>query len=62
MNELEYINTGVPQEEPQRQYYFMKKGRELAAQLSRQAGRRLTFCVTTFGCQVNTVHEIEKAA
>ena len=53
MNELEYINTGVPQEEPQRQYYFMKKGRELAAQLSRQAGRRLTFCVTTFGCQMN---------
>lgn len=47
------INTKPPTEEPQRQYYFMEKGKELVKKLSEQAGRKLTFCVTTFGCQMN---------
>lgn len=62
MNEQEYINAGVPSDEPQRQYYFMERGKELVSRLSGQAGRKLTFCVTTFGCQMNIVHEIRKAA
>ena len=53
MNELEYMCAEAPVEEPQRQYYFMKKGKELVSKLSEEAGHPLTFCVTTFGCQMN---------
>ena len=61
MNEQEYINAGVPSDEPQRQYYFMERGKELVSRLSGQAGRKLTFCVTTFGCQMNA-RDSEKLA
>lgn len=53
MSELRYISAEAPTTEPQRQYYFMEKGKELIAKLSEEAGRPLTFCVTTFGCQMN---------
>lgn len=53
MNELELINEHAPAIEPERQYYFMEKGKALVGALSREAGRPLTFCVTTFGCQMN---------
>lgn len=43
----------APLTEPDRQYYFMEKARGLIEELSRKAGRPLTFCVTTFGCQMN---------
>lgn len=42
-----------PVEEPQRQYYFMTKARHYVQEKSRELGRDLTFCVTTFGCQMN---------
>lgn len=42
-----------PQEEPMRQYYFMKKAREIVAEESRKLGRRLTADGETFGCQMN---------
>ena len=42
-----------PVEEPQRQYYFMAKARHYVQEKSRELGRDLTFCVTTFGCQMN---------
>lgn len=62
MNEMEQMIADAPVNEPERQYYFMEKGKALVASLSEQAGHPLTFCVTTFGCQVNTEHEISKAA
>ena len=34
-------------------YYFIKKAREYVKIASEEAGRPLTFCVTTFGCQMN---------
>ena len=58
MSELELINENAPVTEPERQYYFMEKGKELVSALSKKAGRPLTFCVTTFGCQMNVVSEI----
>lgn len=36
-----------------RQYYFMEKAKQMLEERSKQAGRKLTFCVTTFGCQMN---------
>ncbi|MBA4698781.1 MAG: tRNA (N6-isopentenyl adenosine(37)-C2)-methylthiotransferase MiaB [Ruminococcus sp.] len=47
------ITKPAPAEEPQRQYYFIAKAKEYVAEKVREAGRPLTFCVTTFGCQMN---------
>lgn len=43
----------IPMNEPERQYYFIDRAKELVAEQSVRAGRQLTFCVTTFGCQMN---------
>ncbi|MBQ8803559.1 MAG: tRNA (N6-isopentenyl adenosine(37)-C2)-methylthiotransferase MiaB [Tyzzerella sp.] len=47
------ITMEAPVSEPERQYYFIKKARNYVRQASEEAGRPLTFCVTTFGCQMN---------
>ena len=43
----------IPSEEPARQYYFMEIAKKYVAELAEQKGAPLTFCVTTFGCQMN---------
>ncbi|MEE0954714.1 MAG: tRNA (N6-isopentenyl adenosine(37)-C2)-methylthiotransferase MiaB [Eubacterium sp.] len=54
MNDGTMINAiPVPEKEPERQYYFMNLAKELLARKSEAAGRPLTFCVVTFGCQMN---------
>ena len=47
------IPEAVPVMEPDRQYYYMKKARQFVNARSREMGRPLTFCVNTFGCQMN---------
>ncbi len=47
------ISKEAPINEPERQYYFIKKARDYVKKASEEAGRPLTFCVTTFGCQMN---------
>ena len=47
------ITKEAPVQEPDRQYYYMAKARKYVAQKSEEIGRPLTFCVTTFGCQMN---------
>ncbi len=47
------ITKEAPTSDPERQYYYIKKAREYVKEASREAGRPLTFCVTTFGCQMN---------
>ena len=37
----------APEAEPERQYYFMDRARQLLREKIRQAGRPLTFCVVT---------------
>lgn len=53
--ELEKFQEMVepPNSEPDRQYYFIAMARKLTAQLEKQQKRKLTYCVTTFGCQMN---------
>ena len=41
------------QNETKRQYEFMAKAREYVKNQSEELGRPLTYCVTTFGCQMN---------
>ena len=43
----------IPIKEPERQYYYIEKAREYVQKASEEAGRPLTFCVTTFGCHMN---------
>lgn len=56
------VDCSPPDFEPQRQYYFMAKCRELVREFERENGRLPKACVVNFGCQMNTEHEIEKAA
>lgn len=56
------INAVPPIEEPARQYYFIKKCREVVKEKSETLGRPLTACSVTFGCQMNAVHETTKTA
>ncbi len=53
--DLDSIDTAnpAPAEEPARQYYFMKKCREIITERELEDGRRQTANVTTFGCQMN---------
>ncbi|MCR5397824.1 MAG: tRNA (N6-isopentenyl adenosine(37)-C2)-methylthiotransferase MiaB [Lachnospiraceae bacterium] len=43
----------IPVTEPQRQFYFMNLAKELLKKKEEEVGRKLTFHVTTFGCQMN---------
>lgn len=56
------VDYSPPDLEPQRQYYFMAKCRRAVMSESERLGRPLTYSLTTFGCQMNTEVEIEKAA
>ena len=47
------LSQPAPETEPMRQYWFMKKARELVKEQSETLGRPLTACTTTFGCQMN---------
>ena len=49
----------VPAMEPDRQYFFMNKCKELLMLEEKRIGRPLKYCVTTFGCQMNA-HDSDK--
>lgn len=50
-----------PVKEPERQYWFMKKARQLVQEKEEELGRPLTACTVTFGCQMNA-RDSEKLA
>ena len=50
-----------PVKEPERQYWFMKKARQLVQEKEQELGRPLTACTVTFGCQMNA-RDSEKLA
>ena len=52
INEMD-ITVEAPVTEPERQYYYIKKARTYVEAAAKEAGRPLSFCVTTFGCQMN---------
>ena len=54
MNLNSEIWAAAPETEPERQYYFIEVcKRSRWQEESERLGRPLTFCVTTFGCQMN---------
>ena len=50
-----------PEREPQRQYYFIKKCREIVKKKSEELGRPLYACSVCMGCQMNA-RDSEKLA
>ena len=56
-NEIDFskIDTGItpPQDDTERLYYYMAKLAEMVALRERELGRRITYCLQTFGCQMN---------
>ncbi len=52
MNITDLLNN-APEREPERQYYFIREAANLVKAQEQELGRKLTFCVTTFGCQMN---------
>ena len=49
------LSDVAPVNEPERQYYYIEKAKQYVKAKSEEIGRPLTFCVTTFGCQMNSV-------
>lgn len=49
------LKAAPPETEPERQYYFIAKVRELLLAREAQEGRKLTACIKTFGCPKNDV-------
>ena len=47
------LSKEAPVNEPGRQYYYIEKAKYYFNRLSEELSRPLTFCVTTFGCQMN---------
>ncbi len=47
------ILKNAPEEEPERQFYFVHICRQILQVLEKEKGRKLTACVNTFGCQMN---------
>lgn len=47
------ITAAPPEDELQRQYYYIAKVRRHVAALAQELGTAPTCCVTTFGCQMN---------
>lgn len=54
------LSQPPPEDEAFRQYYFIKKAREHVKRLEEQLGRKPYACLVSFGCQMNTKHEITK--
>ena len=49
----ELFDTKTDTNEVNRQLSFIEEGRKIVSELADQAGRKLTACVVTFGCQMN---------
>lgn len=47
------LDSPAPQTEPARQAWYLSRAKRIVAAREREAGRKLTFCVETFGCQMN---------
>ena len=49
-----YTNENIaPEHEPERQFFFIKKMQEIVFAKEQEYGRKLTYHISTFGCQMN---------
>ena len=56
-NEIDFskIDTSgnPPQDDTERQYYYMAKLADMVKERALELGRPVTYCLQTFGCQMN---------
>jgi tRNA-2-methylthio-N6-dimethylallyladenosine synthase len=48
------VEVNIPLNEPDRQYFFIEKCADFVHQEELKLGRKLTACIQTFGCQMNS--------
>ena len=53
IEDVYYIENIIPEHEPERQFYFIKKMQEIVFAKEQEYGRKLTYHISTFGCQMN---------
>ena len=63
--EINILNSNkedIKDAESLKQLEFINKAKEYVSSMEKELGRKLTACVVTFGCQMNTEHGKRKAA
>lgn len=53
MRDFETLNQNAGEDEAKLQYEYMEKAKAYVAAKAKEKGRELTYCVNTFGCQMN---------
>ena len=53
IDDVYFIENVIPEHEPERQFYFIKKMQEIMFAKEQEYGRKLTYHISTFGCQMN---------
>ena len=53
IDDVYFIENVIPEHEPERQFYFIKKMQEIVFAKEQEYGRKLTYHISTFGCQMN---------
>lgn len=49
-----HMDINIPTQEPDRQYFFIEKCADILHEKEEDLGRKLTACIKTFGCQMNS--------
>ncbi|MDR1017390.1 MAG: tRNA (N6-isopentenyl adenosine(37)-C2)-methylthiotransferase MiaB [Lachnospiraceae bacterium] len=53
INKFDFDEGKIPSIEPDRQYFFIEEVKKKIKNIESDIGHPLTYCVTTFGCQMN---------
>ena len=53
LDDVYFIENVIPEHEPERQFFYIKKMQEIVFSKEQEYGRKLTYHISTFGCQMN---------
>lgn len=53
LDDVYFIENVIPEHEPERQFFYIKKMQEIVFAKEQEYGRKLTYHISTFGCQMN---------
>ena len=53
IEDIYMILDTIPEHEPERQFFFIKKMQDIVYAKEQEYGRKLTYHISTFGCQMN---------
>ncbi len=61
VTESAVYGEAIPKKEPEKQYYYIERCKEILEKVTKELGRKPTACTVTFGCQMNA-RDSEKLA